>query len=279
LVVEPSSAHLRYRLLKVMMQIKQWQEGPQRWVLKSPEHLTGVNELAEAFPDAKVVTIHRDNVSVYKSLLLLYQTARAMATSPYATSADMHIEQTKAATDVQVCAQQRGLDAMPTSGLDYLSLQHHDVIGKPVETLKQVAEFASLEWNPTIQSQVEAAVWAGNLKKKKLGGKITYQIEAFGLTEDKIRDRLKNCRRYESYEDPLRAKAEDLKIHGAALCLMVENSTMWPLCNRSSQDLSHVAQMTIDLPQIETSRLSLSFPSSIDGSLQDFSHVDTVVIM
>merc|ERR1712216_354768 len=64
LVVEPSSAHLRYRLLKVMMQIKQWQEGPQRWVLKSPEHLTGVNELAEAFPDAKVVTIHRDNVSV-----------------------------------------------------------------------------------------------------------------------------------------------------------------------------------------------------------------------
>merc|ERR1712139_341932 len=95
LAVDPSSAKLRYRLLKLMMQIKQWQEGPQRWLLKSPEHLTGVHQLAEAFPDAKVVTIHRNEVSVYKSLLILLHTARSMSFP------DLNIEHTKLAADVQ----------------------------------------------------------------------------------------------------------------------------------------------------------------------------------
>merc|ERR1712072_1406726 len=107
LSVQPSSVRHRYRLLKVMMQIKQWEsQRPQRrWVLKSPEHLLGVNELAETFPDAKVVSIDRDNVAVYKSLLLLVHTARSM-NSPY-----VNIEMTKAATDMQICAQRRGLNA------------------------------------------------------------------------------------------------------------------------------------------------------------------------
>jgi hypothetical protein len=218
LSVQPSSAHRRFRLLKVMMQIKQWQEGARRWVLKSPEHLLGVHELADNFPDAKVITIDRDNVAVYKSMLVLVHTARSMS-SPY-----VNIEMTKAATDVQICAQHRGLDAIPTTGLDYLSLNHHDVVGKPIETLRQVAELAGLEWNATMQSQAEAAVHAGNLNKKRMGGKIAYQIEAFGLTEDKIRERLRNCKRTLNHEDPLMAKAEKLMVLDDASCFKVNSS-------------------------------------------------------
>merc|ERR1719261_2117075 len=206
-----------------MMQIKQWQEGSQRrWGLKRPEHLLGVNELAETFPDAKVVYIDRDNVSVYKSLLLLVHTARSMS-SPY-----VNIEMTKAATDVQICAQHRGLDAIPTTGLDYLSLYHHDVVGKPIETLRQVAELAGLEWNATMQFQAEAAVHAGNLNKKRMGGKIAYQIEAFGLTEDKIRERLGNCKRHLSYDDDpvMRAKTANPRILDDTSCSKLNNWTV-----------------------------------------------------
>jgi hypothetical protein len=194
LAVQPSSAHLRYRMLKVLMQIKQWEEGPQQWVLKSPEHLNGVHELAEAFPDARTVTIHRDEVTVYKSLLLLFHTTRSM------TLPDVSVEQTKLAADVQICSQRRGLAAVPSLEMKSLALNFHDVIGQPIDTLKQFAAFTGLEWNATIEARAEAAVEAAALRKKRMGGKIVYQIYAFGLTETNIRERLEKCERYGSYE-------------------------------------------------------------------------------
>jgi len=193
LAVEPASAQARYRAIKTIMQIKQWKEGPQQWFFKSPEHLNGVKELAEAFPDAKVVTIHRDEVSVYKSLLILFQTTRTM------TFADLSIERSKHATDVQLCSQKRGLAAVPNLNVDSLPLHFHDVIGKPIDTLKQVAAFLDLGWNSTIEAKAVAAVEEASLKKKRMGGKMIYQVEKFGLTEEMIRERLGKCNQY--FED------------------------------------------------------------------------------
>merc|ERR550514_2673493 len=117
---------MRYSLLKVIMQIKQWQEGPQKWVMKSPEHLTGANELADTFPDAKVVTIHRDEAAVYKSLLFLIHTTRSM------TLPNVDPEVTKVASDIQLCSQRRGLKTIPTLKIESLQLHFRDVIAQPV---------------------------------------------------------------------------------------------------------------------------------------------------
>jgi hypothetical protein len=196
LAIQPSSARLRYRLLKALMQIKQWQEGPQRWILKSPEHLLGIQELADTFPDAKVVTIHRDEVAVFKSLLYLFHTTRNMVFS------EVNVEKTKIATDIQLCAQRRGLAATTTTDIDSLALHFHDVIGQPLNTLKQVAEFTGLHWNATIETRAQVAIEAAARRKKEMGGKIVYQIDAFGLTEAGIRERLGKCEQYDIFTEP-----------------------------------------------------------------------------
>jgi Sulfotransferase family len=56
-----------YRYLKVLLQLLQWRRGPQRWVLKTPQHLEQLVPLMRVFPDADVVMTHRDPLAVVQS--------------------------------------------------------------------------------------------------------------------------------------------------------------------------------------------------------------------
>jgi len=57
-----------YAYLKRSLQALQWLRGPQRWVLKSPQHLEQFPALYATFPDATFVVTHRDPVEVTKSM-------------------------------------------------------------------------------------------------------------------------------------------------------------------------------------------------------------------
>jgi len=171
------------------------------------EHLLGVHQLAEAFPDAKVVTIHRDEVSVYKSLLMLQHMTRSMAIPDESKSTDRTVD----AAQLQLCAQQRGLAAMPSVNVTSKALYFQDVIGQPIDVLKEVVAFAGLPWNAAKEATAQAAVVAQRLRKKKMGGKITYDMEAFGLTEDKIRERLSRCSSHAAQELTTRISLEETR--------------------------------------------------------------------
>jgi hypothetical protein len=60
-----------YAYLKTVLQALQWLRGPDRWVLKSPQHLEQLVPLHEAFPDATIVLTHRDPVSVIQSAVTM----------------------------------------------------------------------------------------------------------------------------------------------------------------------------------------------------------------
>lgn len=57
-----------YAYLKRVLQVLQWARGGQRWVLKSPQHLSQFPVLLKTFPDATFVVTHRDPVSVTVSM-------------------------------------------------------------------------------------------------------------------------------------------------------------------------------------------------------------------
>jgi Sulfotransferase family len=56
-----------YEYMRTALKALQWQRGPDRWVLKSPQHLEQLGPLLTTFPDATVVVTHRDPVSVVQS--------------------------------------------------------------------------------------------------------------------------------------------------------------------------------------------------------------------
>ncbi len=60
-----------YAYLKKILQALQWLRGPDRWVLKSPQHLEQLVPLHETFPDATIVVTHRDPVAVVRSAITM----------------------------------------------------------------------------------------------------------------------------------------------------------------------------------------------------------------
>jgi len=147
-----------------------------------------------------------------KSLLMLFHTTRSMS------FAQVDAEQTKLSADVQLCSQRLGLNAVPALNLESLPLGFHDVVGNPIATVKKLAAFAGLDWNATIEAKAEAAVQAAAQRKKEMGGKIVYQMDAFGLTEEDIAERLQNCGRYGIHEPSFAAEIAAKKLLTKPMC-------------------------------------------------------------
>ena len=48
------------RMHKRQLQVLQWLDRRQHWVLKCPNHLSGIRQLLDTYPDARIVYTHRD---------------------------------------------------------------------------------------------------------------------------------------------------------------------------------------------------------------------------
>lgn len=57
-----------YEYMRTMLKALQWLRGPDRWVLKSPDHCEQLGPLLKVFPDAVVIITHRDPVAVVQSV-------------------------------------------------------------------------------------------------------------------------------------------------------------------------------------------------------------------
>jgi hypothetical protein len=60
-----------YAYLKRVLQALTFLRGPNRWVLKSPQHLEQLGTLVETFPDATFAVTHRDPVAVIQSAVTM----------------------------------------------------------------------------------------------------------------------------------------------------------------------------------------------------------------
>ncbi|GAB3270706.1 sulfotransferase family protein [Parahaliea aestuarii] len=60
-----------YAYMRDVLKLLQWRRGPERWVLKCPQHLEQLPVLHETFPDATIVITHRDPVAVIQSAVTM----------------------------------------------------------------------------------------------------------------------------------------------------------------------------------------------------------------
>lgn len=60
-----------YRFLRRVLQVLSFLRGPNRWVLKSPQHLEQLGPLLGAFPDATIAFTLRDPVAVLQSAITM----------------------------------------------------------------------------------------------------------------------------------------------------------------------------------------------------------------
>jgi len=172
-------------------------------------------------------------------------------------------EVSKVASDIQLCSQRRGLKLIPTLEIDSLQLHFRDVIAQPVEALRQFASFAGLEWNAAIETRAEAAVEAAALRKKSMGGKVVYQLGAFGLTEAGIQERLDNCETESFGSSAIREPDMEIRelreqVEGT-ICAMSSNVTDINLTNLTNRTSIINATGVISTSGLRSKRIAMSY--------------------
>jgi hypothetical protein len=148
--------HLQaYQFERRFLQHLAHRDGRGRWVLKCPDHLFALEDLRAAFPDARIVFVHRDPLKVLASVAKLTEVLRL----PFSRRVDrIAIGRQESArwldgAERMIRACQQGGFAEPICHVHYLEL-----IADPLRTLTYVYRHFGLELDNATAGRVSRAV-------------------------------------------------------------------------------------------------------------------------
>jgi Sulfotransferase family len=123
-----------YRWQKRFLQYLQMGCPKRRWVLKSPDHVYGLDKLLTVFPDAAIIQTHRHPVEVVKSQIQLTKVLEAMFARPreqLALSEARKIEQILGHIT-------RFRDAYPEVARRFIDVTYHELAADPLAVAQRI---------------------------------------------------------------------------------------------------------------------------------------------
>ena len=172
-----------YAYLKKGLQALQWLRGPDRWILKSPQHMEQLGPLIRTFPDATVAFTHRDPVSVIASAITMLaygDRLRRKRVDPPGVAAYWidRIERL-----LRACVRDR--DRIPES--QSIDVLFHEFMADEVATVERIYALAGLAMTPGARAALNGFM-AQNPRGKH--GRILYDLKAdFGVDPEELRKR------------------------------------------------------------------------------------------
>jgi len=109
---------------------------PRRWILKSPDHVYGLDALFSVFPDAVIIQTHRNPLEVLKSSSQVTEMLRKVFAWP---SGHVQI----GAREARVLADSverfiRFRDAHPELADRFIDVKYPDLVGDPLGTVRRI---------------------------------------------------------------------------------------------------------------------------------------------
>lgn len=156
-----------------------------RWVLKCPDHLFALRELRSAYPDARVVFVHRDPVKVLLSLTELTEVLRR----PFTRRLDpMQIGREESARWYDGTLRMIQADAESPFAEPICHVHYLDLITDPVSTVEGVYSHFGLTLDARAAKRMSALV-----SERPNGGygAHSYRFEDHGLDAGAERDRFR----------------------------------------------------------------------------------------
>jgi hypothetical protein len=186
-----------YRYLKRVLQALTWMRGPERWVLKSPQHLEQLLPLLETFPDATIVLTHRDPVSVVRSTITMLGYGDRMRRTRVDLAGLASYWVDRVGRLLSACARDR--DRLPEA--QTLDVRFDDFMADDVGTVARIYARAGLELTPRARGELEAFL-AANPRGKH--GQVVYDLRGdFGLEPAEVR------KRFGDYVDRFGVRSEE----------------------------------------------------------------------
>ncbi|MDE2182812.1 MAG: sulfotransferase [Alphaproteobacteria bacterium] len=155
-------------------------QSPGRWVLKSPDHVFALDAIEAVYPDAHIVFLHRDPVSVVASQVRLTESLR----KPFARRIDraeigrQNVASLIDGTDRMTRAAQR-------SGA-ILHLHYRDVVASPMEAVRSVYRHCGRDLGPDAARRMQA--WLDRARRTPRIRQ-AYSLSEFDLDAPTLRKR------------------------------------------------------------------------------------------
>lgn len=182
-LLDEADLALTYSVHKRQLQLLQWKSEPKPWALKYPNHVIALNEILAVYPDARMVTTHRDPLQILASICKMTFNLRAMrgagAVDKREVGRDMlhfitrHVE--------RILAFDAGAEGRRVVHVDYYAL-----IDDPVGEMRKIHTGIGLD----TPEEVAAAVgdWhAANPKNAR--GRNDYTLDEYGIAEGEALER------------------------------------------------------------------------------------------
>lgn len=177
-----------YAWHKRTLQVLQWRNPKERWVLKAPSHMASLDALFAIYPDARVVQTHRDPLTVMASVAsILFATAwvRSDAVDPEAVLGWFTGETCAHLLGNAMRVRDAGREAQ------FADVLYADLVRDPIAAIARVYERFGLAFSAEAASRMRAYLAA---KPKGRHGAHRYEFEHTGF------DRVAERERFAAYQ-------------------------------------------------------------------------------
>jgi len=172
-----------YRMHKRQLQALQWLNPNRHWVLKCPNHLSGLKYLLEVYPDARIVYTQRDPTKTVPSLCSLAAVTWCMTSD----TVDLRDVGEFALDLAERCAA-AGRAAMQNLPRDQIvHVEYDELVRDPAAMAVSIYERLGYPADPTLKARAQQ--WLAEHPSDK-HGKHSYVLEDFGLTPEILKQRL-----------------------------------------------------------------------------------------
>jgi hypothetical protein len=171
-----------YRYHRRALRLLQWHCPPTRWHLKTPVHMFALDDLVEAYPNARFLWSHRDPTEVLGSVCSLIHYTRS-----WSSDRDDSVELGAEQLDRWWVAVHRAMEFRDRMGDDrFADVSFAELQTDPLAALERSLNRIGLPFGD--RSRASVAEWA-RAHEPGSHGTHSYELSDFGLQPEQVRER------------------------------------------------------------------------------------------
>ena len=176
-----------YEFHKQFLQLLNYCNPGDHWVLKTPGHLGAIDAILAVYPDACIIQTHRNPSNVLPSTASLYYALRDLCTDtvdPVALG-NQQIDYWSQQLEAGIKAR----EALPQHAHQFYDMHFTDLMNDPFGAIENIYKHFDMNFTPEAKSAMQAFL-ADNTREKH--GKHHYTAEMYGMTEEHLTQAFKH---------------------------------------------------------------------------------------
>jgi len=158
-----------YSWQKRFLQYLQLGCSNKRWILKSPDHICGLDKLLQVFPDAAIIQTHRNPFEVVKSQIQLTEVLQIMFARPRERKCLANMEAKKIEQMVEHITRFRETNCNLAE--KFIDVTYPELVSDPLGVVRRIYERLNIQQTGVAFERMERLASARSRYKKARGGR------------------------------------------------------------------------------------------------------------